>query len=152
MEEKENKSTINLLAILLAFIMGLTVGNVDLNALTELKDKYVTTSGHSLINRDNTTTKKHSVRFEAASSQHEDGISPSEKAETEKYEEPEKAPTAETEKQATETDADFFTVYRTPTGKKYHFHPGCAGDNRIVTDIDEATSLGLTPCKTCADG
>lgn len=152
MDEKEKKSTINLLAVLLAFIMGLTVGNIDLDALAELKDNYIGTNAHSLINRDNTTTKMHFTQDEATSSQREDEIFPSEKAETEKYKETEKASAAETENQETETNADFFAVYRTPTGKKYHFHPGCAGDNRIITDIDEATSLGLTPCKICADG
>ena len=152
MDEKEKKSTINLLAVLLAFIMGLTVGNVDPDALAGLKEKYVATTNNSLINRVNTTTKIHFTQKETTPSQHEDEIIPSEKAETKKYEEPEKESATEPEKQETETNADFFTVYRTPTGKKYHFHPGCAGDNRIITDIDEATSLGLTPCKTCADG
>ena len=41
-------------------------------------------------------------------------------------------------------------VYRTPSGKKYHFDPDCGGPNSYQTTLDAATSVGLTPCKKCA--
>lgn len=42
------------------------------------------------------------------------------------------------------------TVYRTPTGKKYHYSPTCGGKNSYAISIDEIGSL--QPCKKCAGG
>lgn len=42
------------------------------------------------------------------------------------------------------------SVYRTPSGKKYHFDPDCGGENSYQTTLDAAKSSGLTPCKKCA--
>lgn len=42
------------------------------------------------------------------------------------------------------------SVYRTPSGKKYHFDPDCGGPNSYQITLDAATSVGLTPCKKCA--
>lgn len=47
-----------------------------------------------------------------------------------------------------ETKTD--TIYRTPTGKRYHYSRSCAGKNAISTTLGEAQSRGLTPCKTCS--
>lgn len=44
------------------------------------------------------------------------------------------------------------TVYITPTGSKYHFDNNCNGGTYIASTLDEAKSLGLTPCKKCAGG
>ena len=44
------------------------------------------------------------------------------------------------------------TVYRTPTGKRYHLDSYCAGVNYIESTVEESTALGLTPCKKCAGG
>ena len=41
-------------------------------------------------------------------------------------------------------------VYKTPTGKRYHFLASCAGKNATETTIDSAKSAGLTPCQKCA--
>ena len=41
-------------------------------------------------------------------------------------------------------------VYRTPTGKRYHFDPDCGGKNSYSTTLQKAKSAGLTPCKKCA--
>lgn len=41
-------------------------------------------------------------------------------------------------------------VYRTPTGKRYHFDAECGGKNSFETTLDEAIGIGLTPCKKCA--
>ena len=42
------------------------------------------------------------------------------------------------------------SVYRTPSGKRYHFDPDCGGKNSYQTTLDAAKSSGLTPCKKCA--
>lgn len=41
-------------------------------------------------------------------------------------------------------------VYRTPSGKRYHFDPDCGGKNSYQTTLDAAKSAGLTPCQKCA--
>jgi len=41
-------------------------------------------------------------------------------------------------------------VYRTPSGKKYHFDAECGGKNSFEVSIDEAKNAGLTPCSKCA--
>lgn len=40
-------------------------------------------------------------------------------------------------------------VYKTPTGKKYHYDNHCNGGTYIETTMDDAISLGLGPCKKC---
>lgn len=58
-----------------------------------------------------------------------------------------------TQRTTTTTQAVTFAVYRTPTGKRYHFDPDCAGDNRILTTVEDAENkFGLTACKKCAGG
>lgn len=42
------------------------------------------------------------------------------------------------------------TVYRTPSGKRYHLDPDCGGKNSYATTLDDATAVGLTPCQKCA--
>lgn len=42
-------------------------------------------------------------------------------------------------------------VYRTPTGKRYHFDPNCGGKNSYKTTLAAAKSAGLTPCSKCAN-
>lgn len=42
------------------------------------------------------------------------------------------------------------TVYVTPTGKRYHLSPTCGGKNSRATTLSNAKSMGLTPCKKCA--
>ncbi len=41
-------------------------------------------------------------------------------------------------------------VYRTPSGKKYHFDAECGGKNSFRTTMNEALGAGLTPCSKCA--
>lgn len=41
-------------------------------------------------------------------------------------------------------------IYKTPTGKRYHFDPDCGGKNSFETTYNEAISSGLTPCAKCA--
>lgn len=140
-ENTSRKSTVNLLAVLFAFMIGLTVGNVDPDSFTGLRAVFSgitehSQTSHSLKSRDSTTTKTNSAETDTT-----DSIFSGEA-----FDENQK------EKSGLATDGDFFTIYKTPTGKKYHFNPSCAGDNRIVTNLDEATKLGLTPCKKCADG
>lgn len=42
------------------------------------------------------------------------------------------------------------SVYRTPTGKRYHYDPDCGGKNSYEITMQQATRAGLTPCKKCA--
>ncbi len=42
-------------------------------------------------------------------------------------------------------------VYRTPSGKKYHFDAECGGKNSFEVLLDEAKNAGLTPCSKCAN-
>ncbi|MBQ3055346.1 MAG: DNA/RNA non-specific endonuclease [Oscillospiraceae bacterium] len=42
-------------------------------------------------------------------------------------------------------------VYRTPSGKKYHFDPECGGKNSYEVTMDEALSAGLTACAKCVN-
>ena len=41
-------------------------------------------------------------------------------------------------------------VYRTKSGKRYHFDAECGGKNSFETTLDEAKAAGLTPCQKCA--
>jgi len=41
------------------------------------------------------------------------------------------------------------TIYRTPTGKRYHFDASCGGKNSYTISFDEAINSGLTPCQKC---
>ena len=42
-------------------------------------------------------------------------------------------------------------VYRTPSGKRYHFDAECGGKNSFPISIEEAKNAGLTPCSKCVD-
>ena len=44
------------------------------------------------------------------------------------------------------------TIYITRTGKRYHYDPHCNGGVYIPSTLEEALSMGLTPCKKCAGG
>lgn len=61
--------------------------------------------------------------------------------------------TTTTKKQApaqNSNSSDGRTVYKTPTGKRYHFDPDCGGKNSSAVSLDDAISMGLTPCQKCA--
>lgn len=40
-------------------------------------------------------------------------------------------------------------VYRTKTGKKYHYDNNCNGGTYYEVTLEEAENAGLTPCKKC---
>lgn len=40
-------------------------------------------------------------------------------------------------------------VYKTPTGKKYHYNGNCGNGTYIETTLEEALRIGLEPCKKC---
>lgn len=42
------------------------------------------------------------------------------------------------------------TIYRTPTGKRYHYDAQCGGKNSYEVTLEEALNAGLTPCAKCA--
>lgn len=58
--------------------------------------------------------------------------------------------TKKTNSKSTSNNSNGKTVYRTPTGKRYHYDPDCGGKNSYSTTLDAALSAGLTPCKKCA--
>ena len=61
------------------------------------------------------------------------------------------ATTKKTETTTTQTTKDNSrTVYRTPSGKRYHYDPDCGGKNSYSTTLNSAISSGLTPCQKCA--
>lgn len=62
------------------------------------------------------------------------------------------APAPSTEPESQEPAKQSRTVYITPTGKRYHYDNSCNGGTYIESTLDEALSLGLTPCKKCAGG
>ena len=131
-ETKDKGVKVNLVAIVLAFVMGLTLGQVDFNKLmnrdSELKSRESTT----VMSTESTTAS--TVIYTSAESVTE--------STTVVY----------TSAVANKIIEEGEMVYRTPTGKRYHYNPDCAGVNRIESTVDESTSLGLTPCKKCAGG
>ena len=60
------------------------------------------------------------------------------------------APTTPETPTQSETEIVGSKVYRTPSGKKYHYDAECGGKNSYETTLEEATSAGLTPCSKCA--
>ena len=40
-------------------------------------------------------------------------------------------------------------IYRTPTGKKYHYSAICGGKNSYEVTLEQAKAAGLTPCSKC---
>lgn len=62
-----------------------------------------------------------------------------------------RATTNKTETTTTQTTKDNSRpVYRTPSGKRYHYDPDCGGKNSYSTTLNSAISSGLTPCQKCA--
>ena len=55
---------------------------------------------------------------------------------------------AEEKEETTQTQV--YGVYRTPTGKRYHFIATCGGKNSYSVTMEQALNAGLTPCKKCA--
>lgn len=61
-------------------------------------------------------------------------------------------PTPEPEPDPTpEPEPAPISIYRTPTGKCYHYDKECAGKNAIETTLTDAQNAGLTPCGTCVE-
>lgn len=132
-ETKKNKFGINLFVVIIAFVFGLTVGQVDFDAmLNKTSGKISRTDATQLSTENLTETTQANVMVNAVTSN--------------------EATTTSAVTFKTDFDENSDTVYRTPTGKRYHYNPDCAGVNRIESTVDESTSLGLTPCKKCAGG
>ena len=58
--------------------------------------------------------------------------------------------TTSTEKDTSTTSTNDPIVYRTPSGKRYHYIKECAGKNASEITRSNAIKKGLTPCQTCA--
>ena len=133
MEERKDKSgKLNLIAIVLAFVMGLTLGQVDFNKLMNTDGEIKSRESTTVITTESTSVT--TVLYTSAESVTE--------STTVVY----------TSAVSNKIIEEGEMVYRTPTGKRYHYNPECAGVNRIESTVDESTSLGLTPCKKCAGG
>ncbi len=46
---------------------------------------------------------------------------------------------------------EILNIYRTPSGKKYHYDAECGGKNSYETTLSEAVFQGLTPCSKCTE-
>lgn len=47
------------------------------------------------------------------------------------------------------TENNSNAIYKTPTGKRYHYSATCGGKNSTETTLEQAIAGGLTPCKKC---
>lgn len=133
MEEiKEKGIKLNLIAIIIAFIFGLTIGQIDFKEMLE--------PGGEFKSRESTSA----ISVESSANNPELLVST------------EKATQSTLLNQTaavTNKNAEYGElVYRTPTGKRYHLDSYCAGVNYIESTVEESTALGLTPCKKCAGG
>lgn len=54
-----------------------------------------------------------------------------------------------TSTQSSQSIHNGITVYKTPTGKRYHYSSTCGGKNSTKTTLDSAIAIGLTPCQKC---
>lgn len=61
-----------------------------------------------------------------------------------------KPSTSSSSSQSNSNNSQGKAVYRTPSGKRYHFDPDCGGKNSYSTTLSAAKSAGLTPCQKCA--
>lgn len=61
-----------------------------------------------------------------------------------------KPSTSSSSSQSNSNNSQGKAVYRTPSGKRYHFDPDCGGKNSYSTTLSAAKSAGLTPCAKCA--
>ena len=43
------------------------------------------------------------------------------------------------------------SVYRTPTGRRYHYDAQCGGKNSYTVSMEDALGAGLTPCQKCVE-
>lgn len=61
--------------------------------------------------------------------------------------------TSTTKKQTTAAaqNQNSMGVYRTPSGKRYHYISTCGGKNSYSVSLDEAKAAGLTPCQKCVN-
>ena len=50
----------------------------------------------------------------------------------------------------TDTPSQPSGVYRTASGKRYHFDAQCGGKNSYAITLEQAKAAGLTPCQKCA--
>ncbi len=133
MEEiKEKGSKLNLIAIIIAFVFGLTIGQVNFKEMLEPSGEFKSRESTSAVSVESSANNTEAfVNTENATQ----GTLLNQTA-------------AVTNKNVEEGEL----VYRTPTGKRYHYNPACAGVNRIESTVDESIMLGLTPCKKCAGG
>lgn len=126
---KDKSFNLNLIAIIFAFTLGLTLGQIDFKAILEPSGVYKS--------REVTSALSVEVPIKAANAY---------------------TPATDTEQNTSVNKGSALInkgtqedepVYRTPSGQRYHYDIFCAGSSYIESTIEEATALGLTPCKKC---
>ena len=132
-ETREKNVKVNIFAVMIAFVFGLTIGRVDFDArVNKASEKISRTETTQMSTENLAETIQQRVVYDVVTSS-------------------EASSTSATTIKSTQADISDM-VYRTPTGKRYHLDSDCAGVNRIESTVDESTMLGLTPCKKCAGG
>lgn len=133
-----------ILLIPLLFLFGCTADtsseslNVDSNSdveITQTTEKITTTTTEEITSSTTTTTTTTTIATTTSSR------TTTTKKTTVK--------TTTKKASASSSNTSGVKVYKTPTGKKYHYNSHCNGGTYIETTLEEAKSLGLEPCKKC---
>lgn len=135
-----------ILCLTVAAILLITMCGCFETAQTENTVSYDYTTSSKIKGTESSTSKTSSetVYSETVSKESQSEAVSSEKASS--Y----TAVSSESESSAEQSSTQSQTVYRTPTGKRYHLDPDCGGKNSTATTLQKAIDSGLTPCKKCA--
>lgn len=146
-------------AVALLMLIGAVVGGGD-DSSAEKDDTPSTrqeqTVKPSTSTKTTTTTKTDTTTPSTQAEAKAETFTPSTPTET-KTETPAPAPqpstktdtTAQASQPATQNERK---VYRTKTGKRYHYDSHCNGGDYYEVTLSDAQNAGLTPCKKCAGG
>lgn len=129
-------------AVALLVLIGVVTGGGD----DASKDKDDTPSTHqeqtvkpSTSNKTTTTTKTDTTTPSTSTETKTDTTTPSTPTE----------PTASAPQPTTQNERK---VYRTKTGKRYHYDSHCNDGDYYEVTLSDAQNAGLTPCKKCVGG
>ncbi len=155
MKDKKSKKGCLPIAVISLLILGIVsscVGDVDETATTTLPDPITT-----VTQSDSTTVPYTTALTTTELVIAETNVEETSSSTTEKPTETEKATT--TTKKATTTKKVTTTkkanknnsqkIYRTETGKRYHYENPCGNGSYYEVSYDDAIASGLTPCQKC---
>lgn len=142
-------------AVALLVLIGAVAGGGDDSS----KDKDATPSTHqeqtvkpSTSTKTTTTTKTDTPAPSTSTEAKTETTTPSTPAET-PASAPQPSTKTETTAQASQPTAqNERKVYRTKTGKRYHYDAHCNGGDYYEVTLSDAQNAGLTPCQKCAGG